>query len=83
MEYAGGSWAATTTSCGRRSATALRAGEQLPGQPVFAFNAEGGMIHSLAATTITVLERFFLGGENSIRGHRYRSIFLRDSKGSP
>ncbi|HEY2740123.1 MAG TPA: BamA/TamA family outer membrane protein, partial [Thermoanaerobaculia bacterium] len=33
--------------------------------------------------SIPILERFYLGGENSIRGHRFRSIFLRDNKGNP
>ncbi|HEX4495893.1 MAG TPA: outer membrane protein assembly factor BamA [Thermoanaerobaculia bacterium] len=54
-----------------------------PVKTVFAFNAEGGVIHALGNQPINVLERFFLGGENSIRGHNYRSIFLRDKDGNP
>jgi outer membrane protein insertion porin family len=54
-----------------------------PTKTVLAFNAEGGLIHPLGKQPINVLERFFLGGENSIRGHRYRSIFLRDKNGEP
>lgn len=54
-----------------------------PTKTVIAFNAEGGLIHPLGNQPINVLERFFLGGENSIRGHRYRSIFLRDKNGQP
>ena len=54
-----------------------------PTKTVFAFNAEGGLIHPFGNQPIPVLERFFLGGENSIRGHRYRSIFLRDKNGDP
>jgi outer membrane protein insertion porin family len=51
---------------------------------IFAFNAEVGMIHPYkSGHTIPILELFYLGGENSIRGHRYRSIFLRDGKGNP
>jgi outer membrane protein insertion porin family len=55
-----------------------------PVKSIIAFNAEGGLIHPYASGhTIPILELFYLGGENSIRGHRYRSIFLRDSKGNP
>jgi len=54
-----------------------------PTKMLVAFNAEGGLIHPTNNQPINVLERFFLGGENSIRGHRYRSIFLRDKNGQP
>jgi outer membrane protein insertion porin family len=54
-----------------------------PTKTLIAFNAEGGLIHETNNQAINVLERFFLGGENSIRGHRYRSIFLRDKNGQP
>jgi outer membrane protein insertion porin family len=54
-----------------------------PTKMLVAFNAEGGLIHATNNQPINVLERFFLGGENSIRGHRYRSIFLRDKNGQP
>ena len=32
---------------------------------------------------LSPLERFYLGGENSIRGHRFRSIYLRKANGDP
>ncbi|HEV8578185.1 MAG TPA: BamA/TamA family outer membrane protein, partial [Thermoanaerobaculia bacterium] len=54
-----------------------------PTKTVLAFNAEAGLIHSLGDYGVSTLERFFLGGENSIRGHRSRSIYLRDAKGDP
>jgi outer membrane protein insertion porin family len=55
-----------------------------PVHSIVAFNAEAGLIHPYASGhTIPILELFYLGGENSIRGHRYRSIFLRDDKGNP
>jgi outer membrane protein insertion porin family len=54
-----------------------------PTKTVFALNAEAGWIHPFGNSGISPLERFFLGGENSIRGHRFRSIFLRDDKGNP
>ena len=54
-----------------------------PTKTVLAFNAEGGLIDPFGGREISSLERFFLGGENSIRGHRFRSIFLRDKSGNP
>jgi outer membrane protein insertion porin family len=52
-----------------------------PVQTVFAFNGEAGLVRPFGGKTLSSLERFYLGGENSIRGHRFRSIFVRDSKG--
>jgi len=54
-----------------------------PVKQVFAVNVEAGWIHPNQGRSIPILERFYLGGENSIRGHRFRSIFLRDNKGNP
>ncbi len=65
-----------------------------PTKTLFAVNVEGGWIKPLGDRTprpgfscrpgcIPILELFYLGGENSIRGHAFRSIFLRDSKGLP
>ena len=54
-----------------------------PVKSVFAINVEGGVIEPFGGREISTLERFFLGGENSIRGHRFRSIFLRDANGLP
>jgi outer membrane protein insertion porin family len=54
-----------------------------PTKTILAFNAEAGLIDSFGGHGLSSLERFFLGGENSIRGHRFRSIFLRDDNGTP
>jgi outer membrane protein insertion porin family len=54
-----------------------------PTKTVLALNVEGGLIDPFGGRAISPLERFFLGGENSIRGHRFRSIFLRDKDGKP
>ncbi len=54
-----------------------------PTPMVLAFNAEGGLIDSFGGYDISTLERFFLGGEHSIRGHHSRSIYLRDAEGDP
>ena len=54
-----------------------------PTKTVLAFNAEAGLIDPFGGHNLSSLERFFLGGENSIRGHRFRSIFLRGPNGEP
>jgi outer membrane protein insertion porin family len=54
-----------------------------PTQTVFALNVEGGMIDPFGGRELPTLERFYLGGENSIRGHRFRSLFLRKPNGDP
>lgn len=54
-----------------------------PVKSLFALNVEGGIVEPFGGREISTLERFFLGGENSIRGHRFRSIFLRDANGLP
>jgi outer membrane protein assembly factor BamA len=56
-----------------------------PARQVFAINLEGGLVHAFdeANYTLSPLERFYLGGENSIRGHRFRSIYLRKANGDP
>jgi outer membrane protein insertion porin family len=51
---------------------------------VFAFNAEVGLLHPTSAShVLSPLEYFFVGGENSIRGMRFRSVTVRDSAGNP
>jgi outer membrane protein insertion porin family len=56
-----------------------------PVRQVFAINVEGGLIDAFGGKQrpLQPYDRFFLGGENTIRGHRYKSIYLRDSKGDP
>jgi outer membrane protein insertion porin family len=54
-----------------------------PIRTVLAFNAKAGLIDSFDGYGIPTLERYFLGGENSIRGHKPRSIYLRDPEGNP
>ncbi len=54
-----------------------------PTRTVLAFNAKAGTIDGFGGYDIPTLEHFFLGGENSIRGHRSRSIYLRDANGDP
>ncbi|HWN45569.1 MAG TPA: outer membrane protein assembly factor BamA [Thermoanaerobaculia bacterium] len=54
-----------------------------PTQTVFALNVEGGLVDPFGGRELPTLERFYLGGENSIRGHRFRSLFLRKPNGDP
>jgi outer membrane protein insertion porin family len=54
-----------------------------PARQVLAINAEAGLIKPFGGREVPVLDRFYLGGENSIRGHRFRSIFLRQPNGDP
>jgi outer membrane protein insertion porin family len=49
---------------------------------VFAFNAEAGLLHPTTNKALSPLEYFFIGGENSIRGMRFRSVTVRDSNGN-
>src|SRR5258708_17879721 len=48
---------------------------------VFAVNGEIGLLHATTHHTLSPLEFFFIGGENSIRGMRFRSVTVRDSRG--
>jgi outer membrane protein insertion porin family len=56
-----------------------------PTRTVAAFNIEAGLVNAYDEKKypLSSLERFYLGGENSIRGHRFRSIFLRKANGDP
>jgi outer membrane protein insertion porin family len=54
-----------------------------PTESVFALNVEGGLVDPFGGRDLPTLERFYLGGENSIRGHRFRSLFLRKENGDP
>ena len=79
------SWAATTTSSVRSSPTALfQPVSDYPTRTVLGVQRRGGPDRRLRRhTRCPTLERFYLGGENSIRGHRFRSIFLRKPNGDP
>ena len=58
---------------------------QFPARQVFALNVEGGLVEPFDEERyeLSPLERFYLGGENSIRGHRFRSLYLRKPNGDP
>ena len=54
---------------------------RLPAQTVFAVNLELGYVENLGDIALSPFERYYLGGENSIRGHRVNSIFVRGEDG--
>ena len=50
---------------------------QVPVKTVFAVNMESGYIRSHGNDPLSFLERYYLGGETSVRGFRFRSIWVR------
>ncbi len=48
-----------------------------------AFNVEAGLVEPFGGHDVVPLERYFMGGENSIRGFQFRSIFVRDEADAP
>ncbi len=54
-----------------------------PTKTVIAVNAEAGLISPFGGHEVPIFERYYLGGENSIRGHRFRSVFVRLPNGEP
>jgi outer membrane protein insertion porin family len=50
---------------------------------VFAVNAEAGHVGAFGGHPLNRFERYFLGGETSIRGFRYRSLWVRCTGGEP
>lgn len=53
-----------------------------PLKSLFAFNLEAGYIAALGGDELFYSDRFYLGGENSVRGFEYRSIWVRDETGA-
>ena len=49
---------------------------------VLGMNASAGYIEPIGDTPLYFNDRFYLGGENSVRGFKYRSIWVRDSEGN-
>jgi len=55
----------------------------VPVKTVFGVNLEGGWLEPLEGRAIVPLERYFLGGENSIRGFNFRDLTVRCEGGEP
>lgn len=49
---------------------------------VLGVNGAVGYIEPIGDTPLYFNDRFYLGGENSVRGFKYRSIWVRDSEGN-
>ncbi len=49
---------------------------------VAAFNVEGGVIEAFGDNPLFFNDRFYLGGESTLRGHRFRSIWVREKDGT-
>jgi outer membrane protein insertion porin family len=58
--------------------------QRQPVRTVFAFTSEGGLIEPIGnLADLPLLERYYIGGARSLRGHASRSISLRDEADSP
>jgi len=58
------------------------AGYPCADSPPYAFNVDAGLIEPIDGSELFFNDRFYLGGENSVRGFRFRSIWVRDSEGN-
>jgi outer membrane protein insertion porin family len=55
-----------------------------PVRSVFAFNLEAGLVEDNGTENgLPLLERYYIGGSRSLRGHASRSISLRDENDNP
>jgi outer membrane protein insertion porin family len=54
-----------------------------PTRTVLALNLEAGLVDPFGGKRLSPLDRFFLGGENSIRGFSFRAISVRNADGTP
>jgi outer membrane protein insertion porin family len=50
---------------------------------VAAVNVEAGWVEGFDGHEVIPLERYYLGGENSVRGFEFRSIYVRDENDRP
>jgi len=83
MEYAGGVLGGSTNFVRPRGSFSLY-------QPVtrgivstvFGLNAEAGYIEAIDGDSLFTTDRYYIGGENSVRGFRTRAIWARDDDGN-
>jgi len=66
-----------------RSATASSPDPRTAVAPDLRLQRRGRLDQHLPASPASSLERFYLGGENSIRGFRFRSLFARNPDAPP
>lgn len=55
----------------------------VPVKSLLGFNMEGGLIRPINGAELVPLERYYLGGETSIRGFRFRDLTARCLGGEP
>ena len=65
------------------TATWFRPLQQRPLRTVFGLNFEAGYLNEFGDDALPPNERYFIGGARSIRGHRSRSIWLRNDDDVP
>lgn len=83
VEYAGGVLGGSTNLIRPEvSFSFFRPVGERPVRTVFAINAEGGYVEPFGGQELPFLERYYLGGENSVRGFRFRSIWVREKDGT-
>jgi outer membrane protein insertion porin family len=84
MEYAGGFLGGDNQFIRPEIAFSLfQPASRDPIHSVLALNVKGGWIDPFSGHRLPTLERYFLGGETSVRGHKPHSIYLRDAEGNP
>ena len=83
LEYAGGFLGGDTYFLRPRGSFSLYKPVTRDGLlTVAAFNIEAGYIKPFGGRNLFFTDRFYLGGENSMRGFRFRNISVRDEDGN-
>jgi outer membrane protein insertion porin family len=84
FEYAGGPFGGTIDLYRPEAAFSLyKPVFARPVRQIFAINGEVGLVQPYGGSELPVLERYYIGGSRSLRGHASRSITLRDSHNDP
>jgi outer membrane protein insertion porin family len=83
VEYAGGVLGGDTNFIRPRASFSIYKPVTRTGMlTVAALNVEAGYIVPFDDQELFFLDRFYLGGENSVRGFQFRSIWARDEEGN-
>jgi outer membrane protein insertion porin family len=82
LEYAGGVLGGNTYFYRPEIAASIfKPLTRLPLRTVAAVNLEAGMIEPFEGRELYPFDRYLLGGERSLRGFRYRQVWVRDEDG--
>ncbi len=83
FEWAGGALGGTTDYLRQRvNFTRYQPLTKTGLRTVAAINVEAGAIEPLSDNDLFFFDRFYLGGENSVRGFEFRSLWARDEQGN-